>query len=143
MRIAIGSDHRGYSLKQELIAYLRRKGHEIEDVGVHTLESSDYPAIATKVARLVSAGKTDRGVLICNSGIGMDMAANKFKKIRAANCFNLSMARFSREHNNSNILVFGAGYIRPDLAKRMLRVWIKTEFAQGRHLRRVKMFSEC
>ncbi len=141
MKIAIGSDHRGVDLKQALVAYLKKKGHEVEDVGTQSRESCDYPEFALKVAHKVMGKKADKGILICNSGIGMSMAAGSVKGIRAANCFNLSNARFSREHNNANILTLGAEFIEEQKAKRMVNVWLKTKFEGGRHARRVKMFS--
>ncbi|MCP4650200.1 MAG: ribose 5-phosphate isomerase B [PVC group bacterium] len=143
MKIAIGCDHRGLELKQALIKYLKKKGHEVKDFGTDSTDSCDYPQYALAVARSVAQAKFDRGILICNSGIGMQMAANKIKKIRAVNCFNLSMARFSREHNNANVLVFGAAFIKEPQVKRMTDMWLKTKFAGGRHLKRVKMFSDC
>lgn len=142
MKIAIGSDHRGFDLKQVLISYLKKKGHQVKDYGTYSTSSCDYPDFAFKVARGVSKGKFNRGILICNSGLGMTMAANTIKGARAANCFNLSTARFSREHNDANILVLGAGIIKEQMAKRILNIWLKAKFEGGRHLKRIKMFSE-
>ena len=141
MKIAIGSDHRGFELKKDLVSYLKKKGHEVEDFGTYSKDSCDYPEFALKVARTVLKKKADRGILICNSGIGMAMAAGSIKGIRAANCFNLSNARFSREHNNANVLTLGAEFINARKAKQMVNIWLKTEFSGGRHERRVKMFS--
>jgi len=141
MKIAIGCDHRGMDLKKSLIDYLEKNAHTVKDFGTYSEESCDYPEFAFKVARAVSGKKYARGILICNSGLGMAMAASTVKGIRAANCLNLSMARFSREHNDANILVLAAGFIKPQMAKRMLKIWLKTKFAGGRHLRRIKMFS--
>ncbi len=140
MKIAIGSDHRGFALKNELLDYLKKKGHEVTDSGTYSEESCDYPEFAFKVSRGVAKKKFERGILICYSGLGMAMAASVIKGVRAANCFNLATARFSREHNDANVLVLGAGFVKKQLAKRILAVWLKTEFAAGRHLRRVKMF---
>lgn len=142
MKIAIGCDHRGVDLKNSLVKYLVKKGHKIEDFGSYTKESCDYPKFAFKVAKAVTGKKVDKGILICNSGLGMVMAASTVRGIRAANCFNESMARFSREHNDANILVFGAGFIKKQMASRIAATWLKTKFAGGRHLRRVKMFSK-
>ena len=141
MKIAIGSDHRGFGLKKILTAYLEKKGHVVVDMGTHSEDSCDYPEFALKVARSVAAKKSDRGILICNSGIGMAMAANTVAGVRAANCFNLSTARYSREHNDANVLVFGAAFVTTALAKRMAGIWLSTSFAGGRHARRVNMFS--
>ena len=142
MKIAIGSDHRGVDLKKALISYIKEKGHQVEDFGTYSKESCDYPEFALKVARTVSKKRADKGILICNSGIGMAMAAGSVKGIRAANCFNLSNARFSREHNNANVLTLGAEFINAPKAKRMVNIWLKTKFSGGRHERRVKMFSK-
>jgi len=142
MKIIIGSDHRGFGLKQELIAFLKKRGYHVTDAGTNSAESCDYPVFAGKVARAVAAKKFGRGILICNSGIGMAMAAGTVKGIRAANCFNLATARFSREHNDANVLVLAAGFVSAAAAKRITAIWLKTEFAGGRHLRRIKMFSK-
>ena len=141
MKIAIGNDHRGFELKKAITAYLKKKGHKVVDYGCDSEESCDYPEFALKVARSVSKKNCAKGILICNSGLGMAMAASTVKGIRAANCLDLSMARFSREHNNANVLVFGAGYVGVKLAKKIVDVWMKTKFAGGRHQRRVRMFS--
>ncbi len=142
MKIAIGNDHRGYKLKEALIDYLKKNGHEVQDFGTFCDESCDYPEFAIKVAKSVVKKNNDQGILICNSGIGMAMAASTVRGIRAANCFNLSTARFSKEHNNANVLVLGAEYLKTPMAKRIVNTWLKTKFVGGRHLRRVKMFSK-
>ena len=142
MKVVIGSDHRGVKLKQQVIDYLQKKGHNVVDVGPNSESSTDYPKFAKKVTSFVVKRKADRGILICFSGLGMSMAANKIKGIRAANCLNPTMARYSREHNNANVLVMAAGFVKEKLAKRILHVWLKTEFAGGRHLRRIKMFDK-
>jgi len=142
MKIAIGSDHRGYELKQSLIEYLKKKGHQLDDIGTHSEDSCDYPEYALKVARGVARKKYDRGILICNSGIGMVMAASTVKGIRAASCFNLATAKYSRLHNNANVLVLASAYLTSAMTKRIADLWFKTEFEGGRHLRRVKMFSK-
>lgn len=140
MKIAIGSDHRGFELKEMLIEYLRKKKHIVKDYGAFSQESCDYPKFAFKVAKAVFKKKFDYGILICYSGIGMAMAANKIKGIRAANCYNLPTTRFSREHNNANVLVLGAGFVNEQVAKRIVNLWLKTAFVGGRHQRRIKMF---
>ncbi|MBU1045055.1 MAG: ribose 5-phosphate isomerase B [Candidatus Omnitrophica bacterium] len=142
MKIAIGNDHRGFKLKQALVEYLKKNGHKVEDFGGFSEESCDYPEFAIKVAKSVAKKKNEKGILICNSGIGMAMAASTVKGIRAANCFNLATARFSREHNDANVLVLAAAYLKTPMAKRIVSIWLKTDFAGGRHLSRVKMFSK-
>jgi ribose 5-phosphate isomerase B len=142
MNIAIGNDHRGFKLKQALVAHLKKNGHTVEDFGGFSEESCNYPEFAIKVAKSVAKKKNEKGILICNSGIGMAMAASTVKGIRAANCFNLATARFSREHNDANVLVLAAGYLTIPMAKKILNIWLKTDFAGGRHLQRVKMFSK-
>ncbi len=142
MKIAIGSDHRGIDLKKSLILYLQKNGYQVEDFGAYSPESCDYPEIALKVGRAVARKKVERGILICGSGLGMAMASGSVKGVRAANCLNLSLARFSREHNDANVLVFGAMYVDQRLAKRITGKWLKTPFLGGRHLRRIKMFSK-
>jgi len=138
MHIAIGSDHRGYHLKEKLTAMLRASGHEVDDVGTYVTESVDYPDFAVLVARLVSEGKAERGILICGSGIGMAITANKFPGVRAAPCTDEITAEISRLHNNLNILCLSADMLSPRIVQRMLEVWINTEFEGGRHARRVQ-----
>ncbi len=140
MKIAIASDHRGFKLKQELIKFLKDNRHQVEDFGPDCEDSCDYPKFALKVARAVSGKKFERGILICNSGLGMTMAANKIKGVRAAHCFNPASAQYSREHNDANVLVLGAEFTKKPQAKRIIKIWFKTRFAGGRHLRRIKMF---
>ena len=138
MHIAIGSDHGGYKLKSKLIPYLNKKGHKVKDMGTFSEESCDYPYFAYKVARAVSAKKFKRGVLICKSGIGNSIVANKVKGIRAALCCNSTAAKLSRLHNDANVLVLGARFVNSKKANRMLDVWLTTKFEGGRHLRRLK-----
>lgn len=141
MKIVIGSDHRGIDLKKALILYLEKNGHQVEDFGAFSSDSCDYPEIAVKVGRAVAKKKAERGILICGSGLGMTMAAGTVKGIRAANCLNLSLARYSRQHNDANVLVIGAMYVGRNLAKRITGKWLKTAFEGGRHERRIRMFS--
>jgi deoxyribose-phosphate aldolase len=136
--IAIGSDHSGFHLKEELKKYLTNKGFSITDLGTTSTESVDYPHYAYKVAQKVSSGECERGIMIDGAGIGSCMAANKVKGIRAAMCYDLSSARNSREHNDSNVLTLGAGLIGPSLAKQILEVWLETECTEKRHLRRAQ-----
>jgi ribose 5-phosphate isomerase B len=137
MRIAIGSDHRGFQLKEQLVALLRSKHHEIEDVGTHTPDSVDYPDYAAIVARRVSEGGAERGILICGTGIGMAIAANKFPGVRAAPCSDEITAEISRRHNNLNVLCLSADMLSPRTAERMVEIWVDAPFEGGRHERRV------
>ena len=139
MKIAIGSDHRGFLLKNKLIPFLKTKGYRVADLGAYATEPpSDYPDIAGKVARQVAQGRSDRGVLICGTGIGMSISANKVKGIRAAHCTSLTEARLSREHNDANVLTMGAMTTPVKRARQMLGLWLKTRAQGGRHRRRVQ-----
>ncbi|HAH20243.1 MAG: ribose 5-phosphate isomerase B [Omnitrophica WOR_2 bacterium GWF2_43_52] len=140
--IAIGSDHGGFSLKEKLKAYLEKKGYAVKDAGCFSEESCDYPAYAYAVAKEVSSGRCSKGILICKSGIGNSIAANKVKGARAALCYNVKAARLSRQHNDANLLVLGSVFVKETLAKRILNVWLNTEFEGGRHLRRVQQIKE-
>ncbi|MFH1202509.1 MAG: ribose 5-phosphate isomerase B [Candidatus Omnitrophota bacterium] len=138
-KIFIGSDHRGFILKNKLKLYLKSKGYNVLDLGPFDAEISvDYPDYACAVAKAVSKNKSSRGILICYSGIGNCISANKIPGIRAAVCYNKKLARLAREHNDTNILVLAAGFVSDKLAKGILEVWLKTKFAGGRHLRRVR-----
>ncbi|MFH1679004.1 MAG: ribose 5-phosphate isomerase B [Candidatus Omnitrophota bacterium] len=141
-KIIIGSDHAGFELKEELKAYLIHSGFKVEDVGAHSPERCDYPGIASNLAAQVSSGKFRRGILICYTGIGNSIVANRFSRIRAALCYNLKAARLAREHNDSNVLVLGAAFIGKTLAKRITRVWLKTGFVGQRHKRRIKQIEK-
>ncbi|MBN1405817.1 MAG: ribose 5-phosphate isomerase B [Candidatus Omnitrophica bacterium] len=138
MNIAIGSDHAGYKLKNFITAYLVKNKNIVFDVGTFTEESCDYPEFAKKAARLILSKKAKSGVLICKSGIGMTMAANRHKGIRAALCRDIKSARLSREHNNANILVLGSAFTKKEPAKKICGIFLKTKFAEGRHLRRIR-----
>jgi ribose 5-phosphate isomerase B len=142
MRIALGSDHGGYNLKQMVIELLKSLKLEYEDFGCTSHNSVDYPDFAQLVAREVANGNYDRGILICGTGIGMSIAANKFPGIRAALCHDLFSARATREHNDSNVLCMGERVIGPGLAEEIVRVWLGTEFAGGRHQVRVDKIRE-
>lgn len=137
MKIAIGSDHRGIELKAVLVARLKDQGHAVQDVGPHTSESVDYPDFAAKVADAVSHGGADRGILICGSGIGMSIAANKSRGIRAALCLTEHMAELSRNHNDANVLCLAASEIPVDQNCAIVDVWLRADFSAGRHQRRV------
>lgn len=140
--IAIGSDHGGYKLKEEIKKYLEEKEIEYKDLGCESEESVDYPNIAKKVAKEVQTNNCEKGILICRSGIGMSICANKFKKIRCTPCYNEQTAKFSRMHNDSNILALGADYVTTSEAIRILRMWLATEFEGGRHEERLKIIEE-
>ncbi len=142
MRFAIGSDHRGYHLKEQIIQMLRTKGHEVDDEGATGSESVDYPDFAALVAKKVSAGAVERGILICGTGIGMAIAANKFAGVRAAPCSDEVTAEISRRHNNLNVLCLSADMLSPRTVERMVEVWITTPFEGGRHERRVEKIHE-
>ena len=137
MRIIIGADHGGYKLKGTLIKFLRSKGHTVKDMGTFSEEPCDYPMIGYETAKLVGAKSYPRGILICKTGIGMSMVANKVRGVRAALCDRLDIARSSREHNDSNVLVFAANIVTGGKAKKILDVWLKTKHLGGRHARRV------
>ena len=142
MKIAIGCDHGGLHLKQEIKELLSTLGHEVEDFGTHSTESCDYPDIAEPVAHAVVDGAADRGILICGTGIGIGIAANKIAGVRAALCHDTFSAHASREHNNANILTMGERVIGPGLAKDIVTIWLNTEFEGGPHARRVEKISE-
>ena len=141
-RVAIGADHGGFALKAKLIAQLQAKGLEVADLGTHSPRPCDYPLIGYKVAAAVGQGRFDRGVLLCKSGIGIAIAANKVPGVRAAVCGDLFDAQRSREHNDANVLVMGAEKVSERQAKRLLKTWLSTAFeAGGRHERRVKQIA--
>ena len=139
-KIAIGSDHGGWELKEHLRAFLSDMGYQVVDFGCFTPERCDYPTFGIKVAGCVSEGRIARGILICGTGIGMSMAANRIPGIRAALCNEMFSAKMSREHNDANILCLGARVIGPGLAAEIVRTWMKSDFAGGRHQRRIDMF---
>lgn len=136
--IVIGSDHGGFLLKRSIVSFLKKKGFKVEDMGTFSQTSMDYPDTAFKVARSVRKRPDSKGILICKSGIGNSIAANKIKGIRAALCQNIKSAKLSRLHNNSNILVLGALFVSAKKAEKIVEVWLKTPFEGGRHLRRIK-----
>ncbi len=140
MKVAIGCDHGGIDLKQTVVAVLQELGHEIDDQGCFSEESVDYPNFAQAVCSLVKDGSCERGILVCGTGIGMSMAANRFPEIRAALCTEAFSARMSREHNNANVLCLGARVTGPGLAAEIVRTWMTVDFAGGRHQHRIDMF---
>ena len=142
MKIAIGADHAGFEMKEKLKQRLREQGVEVDDRGTVDNNSVDYPDFAKEVGREVASGRAQRGVLVCGSGIGMAIAANKVPGVRAANITTEEEARLSREHNDLNVLTMGARIVDEDRAFGILETWLKTEFAGGRHQRRVDKISE-
>ena len=142
MRIVIGSDHRGYAVKGRIIEMLKRLNHEVSDAGPCGPDSVDYPDVAASVAGQVSQGRVDRGILICGTGIGMCIVANKFAGVRAAPCHDELTAEMSRRHNDLNVLCLSADMLGDRLIERMVEVWLGTEFEGGRHARRVEKISQ-
>ena len=137
MKIAIGNDHRGVAVKQRVFALLRELGHDVTDLGTSGPASVDYPDSAIQVGEAVGSGQVERGVLICATGHGMCMTANKVAGVRAANCRDLIDAEFSRRHNDANVMCLSADLISEDLIEKMVRTWLTTDFEGGRHARRV------
>jgi ribose 5-phosphate isomerase B len=138
MRIAVGADHRGYSIRNKVIDSLHRLGCDVVDLGTYSEDPVDYPDIAAAVARLVSRGQVERGILICGTGLGMCIAANKLPGVRAAPCHDDLTAEMSRRHNDLNILCLSADMLGERLIDRMLELWLNTPFEGGRHARRVE-----
>src|SRR3989338_8705224 len=142
MKIVIGSDHGGFNLKEALVKYLRLKGHAVKDIGSFSEEACDYPLIGYEAAKLVAARDYPRGILICKTGIGMSMAANKVRGVRAALCDRPDIARSSKEHNDSNVLVFAANVVTAKKAKNILEAWLAARHLGSRHARRVRQIKE-
>jgi ribose 5-phosphate isomerase B len=142
MRIAIGADHAGYALKEQLKDYLKEQGLDVQDMGTDSEEPTDYPPICAAVARLVRDGGADRGVVLGGSGQGEQISANKVRGIRAALCHDLYTARMARSHNDANVLSMGARIVAPEMARLILETWLQTEFEGGRHQRRVEQIRE-
>jgi ribose 5-phosphate isomerase B len=142
MRIIIGADHGGYELKNNLTKWLNSQGHEIKDIGVFSSDSVDYPDISKTVGEEVSNGNYERGILVCGSGVGVNIAVNKIKGIRSTHCHDTVIARLSREHNNTNIITMGGRFIAKELAQEILNVWLTTDFLGGRHQNRIDKISQ-
>ncbi len=138
MKIAIGSDHRGYRLKEEIKSFLSSKGYEVDDQGTNSEESVDYPDFGFRVAQAVAKGEVERGIAICGTGIGMSIVGNKVKGVRATLCTSERMAELCRAHNDSNLLALGAGNQSLELSLRIVEIWLDTPFAGGRHQRRLE-----
>lgn len=141
-RVAIGSDHAGYESKESAKREISALGVEVEDKGTNSLESVDYPDFGAAVGRAVASGEVERGVVICGSGIGISIAANKVPGVRAALCWNEETARLARQHNDANVLCIGARFIAPELAAQMIRTFLETEFDGGRHQERVEKLTQ-
>lgn len=142
MTVAIGSDHGGFELKPLLIRRLKALGHRVSDMGTMCPDPCDYPVIGAKVAEAVARGRAQRGILLCKSGGGMAIVANKFPKVRAVVCETVSSARHAREHNNANVLVLGAEGLNSREAVSILNAWLAAPFAGGRHARRVRQITQ-
>ncbi len=142
MKIAVGCDHGGFELKEKVKAHLEGKGYEVLDLGCHSTESVNYPVYGKAVGRAVASKEADYGIVICGTGIGISIAANKVKGVRAALCMNTTMARLTREHNDANILAFGARMVGDVLALEMVDIFLNTKFEGGRHTARVEMIEE-
>lgn len=141
MKIILGADHGGYELKNNIAEWLKTQGHQIKDVGTFSPESVDYPDYAKIVGEEVVKGNFDKGILVCGSGVGISIAANKVKGVRAVLCHDVVMAKLSREHNDTNIIAMGGRFIAKDLAYEILNVWLNTEFSGGRHAKRIEKIS--
>jgi ribose 5-phosphate isomerase B len=141
MRIAIGADHAGFPLKEELKPFLAELGHDVLDVGTRSTDPVDYPAFCAAAARAVVAGEADRAIVLGGSGQGEQIAANKVDGVRAALCHDLYLARLSREHNDANVLAMGARVVAPAYAREIVRVWLDTPFEGGRHEARLEQLT--
>ncbi len=142
MRVAIASDHRGYRLKSRLIPFLESLGHEVRDYGTNSEERVDYPDFAAKVAADVSNKEADRGILICGTGLGMCIVANKFLGVRAVSCYDAMTAEISRRHNDANVLCLSGDLLGEPLVQRIVETWLSTDFEGGRHARRIAKIEE-
>ena len=138
MKIALACDHGGYELKEQIKTWLTEMGYEYEDFGCYSTASCDYPEFAAAAARAVAGGSCEKGILVCTTGIGISIAANKIKGIRCAHCADCLQAQLTREHNDANMMAIGAGFTGPNMAKEMVKVFLTTAFSGGeRHVRRV------
>lgn len=142
MKLCLASDHGGFELKNLIVNYLSKKGLDILDLGTDSIDSVDYPDFALKAVDAILNKKADRGIIMCGTGIGISITANRFPGIRAALCWDPFTAKLSRQHNDANILVMGGRIIGPELAKEIVEIWLSTEFDGGRHERRIKKIDE-
>ncbi len=136
--ILIASDHAGFALKEKIKTYLEKIGLRVKDLGAYSQVRCDYPEFAGSLAKNISQKKYERGILICKSGIGNSIVANRFPGVRAALCYSVKAAMLSRQHNDSNVLVLGSAFVNPDLSKKIISTWLKTKFVGGRHKRRLE-----
>ena len=141
-RIVIACDHAGFALKEKLKLFLEKKNFKVKDLGTYSPARCDYPVTAYSLAKEIAQGKYRQGILICKTGIGNSIVANRLPGIRAALCYNVKAARLSREHNDSNILVLGSTFVDPGLAQRILNIWLNTQFRRGRHQRRLNQLKK-
>ena len=142
MRIALAADHAGYALKDELVAWLREQGHEVEDLGTNDAQSVDYPEYGARLARVVGSGGAERGIAVCGSGIGIAVAVNRDPRCRCAHVSEPLSAELARTHNDANVLALGARLVGPDMAKACVSAFLNSDFAGGRHQRRVDQLSQ-
>ena len=142
MKVAVGSDHRGYALKERIAALLKDLGHEALDFGTESAESADYPDFAIPVAEKVASGEVERGILVCGSGVGMSIAANKVRGVRAALCRTVDDARMTRRHNDSNVLTLGEMSMEDPEIDELIKIWLETEYEGGRHQRRLDKITD-
>ena len=142
MKISVGADHAAFSVKQEIIVYLKDKGLEVQDLGTHSEDSVDYPLFGQKVAQSILSGSSDKGIIICGTGIGISIAANRFKNIRATLCTTKIHAEMARKHNDSNVLALGARVTDIKTIKDIVDVWLNTTFEGGRHQNRLELIDE-
>jgi len=136
--ILIASDHAGFALKEKVKTYLEKSNLRVKDLGTYSQVRCDYPEFAAALAKNISQKKYERGILICKSGIGNSIVANRFPGVRAALCFSVKAAILSRQHNDSNVLVLGSAFVSSDLSKKIINIWLKTKFEGGRHKRRLE-----
>ena len=141
-KIAVASDHGGFALKEKVKEHLVQRGFEVDDLGTHSEESVDYPVYGKACGEAVASGKADLGVVVCGTGIGISIAANKVKGIRCGLCTSVEMAHLTKQHNNANILALGGRTTEPELALKIVDEWLDTEFEGGRHQRRVDMLDQ-
>lgn len=141
-RIVIACDHAGFALKEKIKLFLEKKNFKVNDLGAYSPARCDYPATAYSLAKEIAQGKYKQGILICKTGIGNSIVANRLPGVRAALCYNVKAARLSREHNDSNILVLGSTFVNPGLAQRILNIWLNTQFRRGRHQRRLNQLKK-
>ena len=142
MKIVLANDHSAVDMKKEILAHLEEKGYQVIDIGTNSPESCDYPVFGERAGKMVASGEADLGILICGTGVGISLAANKVKGVRACVCSEPYTAKLSRMHNNSNVLAFGARVVGDELAKMIVKEWLDAEFEGGRHQRRVDMLME-